>query len=95
MRVTRENIEMIPESERGIIRALLLDIDEINSFIRHGVLSIDWQDYHDTYSPERTDPCPDYYGSYRIYKNDNPLGIPMDYDTLDTCICLLYDYLTL
>ena len=31
------------------------------------------EDYHDTYSPERVDPCPDYYGCYTLMTENEEL----------------------
>lgn len=94
MRIIDDNINYIPEKERSLIKALLIDLSEINSF-SNKQLYIDWQDYHNEYSPERVDPCPDYYGYYtlRDKNNNNMIGIEMDIDTLDTVLCTLFNYI--
>ena len=72
------------------------DIEAINLYPSKPSIFIDWQDYHNEYSPERTDPCPDYYGYYRLKTNNGDLiGLEMNVDTLDDCLCVLYDYLAL
>lgn len=97
MRVTEKTVELLPVSNQKLINALLQDIDEINhnaSCFKFDIY-IDWIDEHTEYSPERTDPCPDFYGMYRIRRSDNhdTLGVEMDLDTLDTALCLLHNYL--
>lgn len=96
MRVTEENIENIPikEREQALLKALLIDLEEINS-MQNSQLYIDWQEWHNEYNPERTDPCPDYYGMYTVRDNSNPneiLGVEMNIDDLDTALCLLYNF---
>ena len=53
-----------------------------------------WIDEHTEYSPERIDPCPDYYGMYSvgIEGTNDTIGVEMDIDTLDTSLCLLCGY---
>ena len=97
MKITSENIESLPISdyEKGLLKALLIDIEEFNSLAPHPIY-IDYIDYHTEYSPERTDPCPDYFGFYRIYSPDceDFLGIEMNVDDLDISLCLLHNYIT-
>jgi hypothetical protein len=90
MILTKENLETIPAKEQAIIEYLLDDLEVINNYIDKE-LHIDWQDYHNEYSPERVDPCPDYYGCYRLYNDLQFVGVEMDIDTLDTVICTLYN----
>ena len=97
MKITSENIESlsISDHEKGLLKALLIDIKEFNSLAPHPIY-IDWQDYHNEYSAERTDPCPDYFGSYRIYSPDckDFIGIEMNVDDLDISLCILHNYIT-
>lgn len=73
MQVTKENLNLLPEKERDYVKNLLdYDLEEINSFNK-GVFTLHWQDYHDEYSSERTDPCPDFYGMYYIRKDGRRL----------------------
>ena len=75
MKLTKDNIAKINVSDE-VKKSLILDltdIDEINT-ISGKDFYINWQDYHDEYSPERTDPCPDYYGYFSIRE----LGSPFD-----------------
>ena len=90
----RKDINALPisERERNLLKALLIDVGEINRLCGNANIYIDWQDFHNDYSPERTDPCPDYYGMYRVWKGDDYIGVEMDLDTLDSALCLLYNF---
>ena len=92
MKITEETIYNIPENEQGLVVALLNDIAEINDYT-HSNLKLDWIDQHTEWSPERVEPCPDYYGMYRIIRNDKVLGVEMTLDDLDMALCLLHNYL--
>lgn len=102
MKVTNDNLNMLPEKERDLAKALLTDILEINNWSHvggHGAdkdVWLDWQDYHDEYSPERTDPCPDYYGYYAIMqKSKDGLEVicdKMPLKDIDWLVCGLLDY---
>ena len=91
MRITEENIDRNYESldDRDYVRALMKDIAEINEVTGLDFF-IDFQDYHDEYSPERTDPCPDYFGFVRLKEAHMPpgesLGGVVTLDELDTLI---------
>lgn len=95
MKVTKDNYkEIIPEKEQSLLNALLCDLEDVNEYTEMK-LFIDWQDYHDEYSPERTDPCPDFYGYYTLRFEEIPnetVGTLMDINELDCSICLLYTY---
>ena len=97
MKVTKENVFDLPigPSDKRTLRALLDDVENINNSNPKAEIYIDWEDQHTKYSPERTEPCPDYEGTYRIYCNHSEtyLGVEMDLDTLDTALCLLHNYL--
>ena len=54
MKLTKLNYDIVPEKEQGLLLALLNDIDGNDVMPRE--LEIHWQDWHDEYSPERTDP---------------------------------------
>lgn len=87
----------IPDNEKNIIHALYCDILELNNIIENNLgedkcLHLHYQDWHDEYSEERVDPCPDYYGTYSLINdNGDRIGINMDIDTLDTVLCSLTD----
>ena len=95
MIVTKDKIDILPISdyEKGLLSALLQDLGEINHNLPFYMfdICIDWIDKHTEYSPERVDPCPDYYGMYRLWQGTNTLGIEMDLETLDYVMCILSD----
>ena len=96
MKITEETIDELPKKEQGLVKALLKDVDEINQNLppNSKKLYLDWIDFHTEYSPERTDPCPDYYGMYRVKREGDSevLGVEMDLETLDIAICLLNNF---
>ena len=95
MIVTENNIKDIPisDKESGLLNTLLIDLEEINHNLplQMSNISIDWIDEHTEYSPERVDPCPDYYGMYRLRQGNKTLGIEMDLKTLDYVLCVISD----
>ena len=95
-KITLNNyIDIIPENEQILIKALLEDIESINKYISNkGFIWISYEDEHTEYSPEWTDPCPDYYGCYRIHNslNDDTIGIEMTLDDLDMNLCTLINF---
>lgn len=97
MKVTLKTIKTLPINDRDkdLLEGLLIDLKEINQVSNKPKIYIEFQDWHNEYSPERTDPCPDYYGYYTIRSEtcEDLLGVEMDLDTLDTALCLLNNYL--
>ena len=95
MKITEETIYNIPEKEQPLVIALLNDLEEINHNLplHSPNLELEWIDEHTHYSPEWTDPCPDYYGMYRVWRGDDYIGVEMDLDTLDSALCLLHNFL--
>ena len=95
MRVTKNNIDKLPKEERALVKSLLDDLEEINHNLPlfTSDLELEWIDTHTEYSPERTDPCPDFYGMYRVKQGTETLGVEMTLDDLDMALCLLYNYL--
>lgn len=97
MRVTYENVKTLPisDTEKRLLKALLLDIDDINKMNLKPPIYIDWQDEHTEYSPEWTDPCPDYYGYYTLKSEvleGETIGVEMTLDMLDDTLCALSNY---
>lgn len=83
MKITNNNLNKVPKREQILLKSLLEEINELNT-ITKDVYSIHWQDYHNEYSPERVDPCPDFYGGYEIRKNDKCVMYEVvDLTTLD------------
>ncbi len=103
MKITKENINElnILNVDKCLLNALLLDIDEFNNELDKQNLSnkklyIDYQDYHNEYSPERCDPCPDYFGYYFLRFENNPnetCGVEMLLDDLDKTLCVLINFI--
>ena len=95
MIITESTLDKLPKKEQNLIVALLSDLEEINHnlSLRSPNIQLDWIDKHTEYPPERTDPCPDYYGMYRVIQGNKVLGVEMDIDTLDTALCLLYNFI--
>ena len=86
MIVNKDTITNLPENEQKLISSLLEDLPVD--------LNIYWQDWHNEYSPERTDPCPDYYGYYRICSNKgHQIGVEMTLEELDNAIMIISDTL--
>lgn len=94
MQVTKENLNLLPEKERNFVEDILdNELEEINSFNK-GVFTLHWQEYHDEYSPERTDPCPDFYGMYYIRKNNNRvMYLPVTLQEVDEYMFFLWNIL--
>lgn len=98
MKLTKDNISTldIKENEKKLLKVLLADIDIINIF-NNKKLYVDWQDFHTEYSPEWTDPCPDYYGYYTLRFEHKPyeiVGVEMTIDDLDSALCLLIEFMS-
>ena len=101
MIVTWENYkDIIPEKNQGLIESLLIDLLELNTELEniqepYRKLYIDYITEHTEYSPERTDPCPDFYGMYRLVFEKNPyesVGNEMTIDELDSAMCILINF---
>lgn len=94
MKITESTLCKVPRVEQRLLAALLNDIKEIN-LETGSLLYIDWQDYHNEYSPEWIEPCPDFYGYYTLRKvnNDEKIGEEMTIRDLDMVLCTLYEYI--
>ena len=108
MKVTVDNIKDIDyindyraiETSKKLLRSLLVDIEELNQLLidkneSYRQVYIDYENKHTEYSPERTDPCPDYYGLFTLRFIKNPyetIGEQMTLDELDSAICLLINF---
>ena len=95
MKITKDNFKkFVPKEEHDLLEALLKDLNDVNKY-HDKKLYIDWQDWHNDYSCERTDPCPDYYGYYTLrFENmtDETVGDVMTNNELDSAMCLLFSY---
>ena len=93
MKITNETIKEVPKKEQELLKALLQDVEEINKIAKNPI-EIIYQDWHNEYSPERTDPCPDYYGYYRILTNNNEtIGEEMTINDLDNALMIINETL--
>ena len=107
MKVTVNNIKDINYVEgyaldfgKKFLKSLLIDVNELNDTLinknqSNKQIYIDYENKHTEYSPERTDPCPDYYGmfSLRFEKNQyEKIGDMMTLTELDDAICLLSNF---
>ena len=102
MKLTLENYkELIPQKNHLLIHSLLLDLLELNTNLdnmnnSYRKLYIDYITEHTEYSYERTEPCPDYYGMYRLVFEKNPnetVGTEMDIKELDNSLCVLINFI--
>jgi len=108
MKVTVDNIANIEyisdynlEYGKMILEALLDDIKELNDLLidkgeSYRQIYIDYINEHTEYSPERVDPCPDYYGMFTLRFEKNPyeiIGDVMLLDELDNAICMLINFM--
>ena len=94
MKINKDNLSKVPKDDRFWIKAHLNDLEEINekSPLK---LYIEMQDFHNEYSAERVDPCPDYYGYYliRVEGTDAIIGEPMTLKELDNTLYIIYSYI--
>ena len=94
MKITELTLCKVPRVEQRLLAALLNDVEEINNNSTKS-LYIDWQDYHNEYSPEWVEPCPDFYGYYTLRNNfgNEKIGVEMTIGDLDMVLCTLYEYI--
>ena len=94
MKITELTLCKVPRVEQRLLAALLNDVEEINNNSTKS-LYIDWQDYHNEYSSEWVEPCPDFYGYYTLRNNFNneKIGVEMTIGDLDMVLCTLYEYI--
>lgn len=82
-------------SDNGVLllKSLLFDLNQINQTGKFPELGIEYIEEHTDYSPERVDPCPDYYGMYRLFKvkTGDTVGEPMTLNDLDFVLCILFE----
>lgn len=83
-----------------LLKSLLNDLYELNNLLidkdeSYREIYINYEDKHTEYSPERTDPCPDYYGMFTLRFVKNPyetIGDVMSLDELDNALCILINF---
>ena len=77
-------------TSNGLLISLLDDLEIINS--QHNTnIELHQVDKHTEWSPERTDPCPDYYGMYYLYipETKETIGDYMYIDDLNETMYIL------
>ena len=111
MKVTVNNVDDIKfiydfknrslQESKNLLTSLLIDVAGMNALLDNDNKSnkqifIDYENKHTEYSPERTDPCPDYYGTFTLRFENKPyetVGGVMDLNELDTVLCALIDFI--
>ena len=89
----------LPKEEDNLVWSFYSDLLHINNIIADNIsydkqLELHWQDWHDEYSLERIDPCPDYYGTYTLRdKNGEIIGDHMTIDDLNNILFVLEEFL--
>jgi len=76
------------------ISSMLDELDYVNTLFATlglGEIKIHIQDYHDEYSPERVDPCPDYYGMLHMAVGDGIIGGRGDWMQMSAQLSAVYD----
>ena len=101
MKLTINNYkEYVQNKDCALFEALLIDLEELNQLLEdknedYRKLYIDFENEHTQYSPERVDPCPDFYGLFYLRFEKNPYEIVGDYMTieeLDSIMCALINF---
>ena len=90
----------VPENDQNLFYSLLIDLKELNNMLNGKThyckdLCIGIETEHTEYSEERTEPCPDYFGTYTLYcENDkyNNISSGMTIDELENAIYILYKF---
>jgi len=84
------------ENQHELLESLVNDVIILNFMLEpmNVKLYIGYQDQHTDYSPERTDPCPDYYGMFYIGVEEyGTIGSEMTLDELDSSWMLLGEFI--
>lgn len=111
MKITNENIKNLEfiyigdinlnfDQAKSLLSCLLEDIEELNYELDNNgqsykKLYIDYENEHTEYSPERIDPCPDFYGMFKLRYESNPnefVGDYMSLHDLDNNLFILIDF---
>ena len=101
MKLTINNYkEYVKNKDWTLFEALLIDLAELNQLLEdknedYRKLYIDFENEHTQYSPERVDPCLDFYGLFSLRFEKNHYEIVGDYMTieeLDSIMCALINF---
>ena len=97
MKLTINNYkEYVQNKDWALFEALLIDLEELNQLLEdknedYRKLYIDFENEHTQYSPERVDPCPDFYGFFSLRFEKNPYEIVGDYMTIEELDSIMAD----
>jgi hypothetical protein len=87
------------EQNRLLLLSLYDDLNEINNLlVINGYdmqLRIDYENNHTEYSPERVDPCPDFYGCFTLsfeHNQNEIIGDIMTIDELDQALFIIIGF---
>ena len=96
MKLTIDNYKgVVPYKDCPLCEALLIDLAELNQLLEdkdedYRKLYIDFENEHTQYSPERVDPCPDFYGLFSLRFEKNPYETVGDYMTIEELDSIMY-----
>lgn len=77
---------------KSLKESLEEDLKQINNMKVFAPITLVEQDYHNDYSPERTDPCPDFFGQYSLMCNGDKINYePLPLDVIDEIVCCIYN----
>lgn len=86
--------------KNAILQSLLIDVNSLNNILinlglESNTFHIEYEDQHTEYSPERTDPCPDFFGCFFLVfdKTNETIGEEMFLNELDNTIMILSDFI--
>lgn len=87
MKLTKDNFtQYVPAKDHNLMMALLIDVDSLPRELEIHIVT-----EHTEYSPERVDPCPDYFGTYFIKwaGTNDVINNGFDINELDNHLCTL------
>lgn len=90
MVITKENINKVPKEEQNLLKALLNDLEEINSKLKRK-LQIIWIDDDDYDGIDRLS----YNGYYQLKFEGScdTIGTKSTINSLDESMCILYEFI--
>ena len=88
------------EHDKNLLYSLICDLKELNDLLsitgyENCQITIEYENNHTEYSPERVDPCPDFYGMFILTsKNNNneTIGDIMTIDELDQALFIIIEF---
>ena len=101
MKLTVDNFKgVVPVRNIPLCEALLIDLEDLNNTLENNCeedrkLYIDYEMGHTEWNAERTDPCPDFYGTYSLRFEQDPsktVGGQMTINELDDALYTLINF---